>query len=85
MPAPKDPIKYQEWKRKISESKKGKPFRCKNPEERARKISEKLKGKPKPWMKGDKNPIKRPEIKAKQIEGIKKYLKEHPEIKKNTK
>ena len=82
MPAPKDPVKYQEWKRKLSESKKGKPFHCKNPEERAKKISNALKGKPKPWIRENRNPIKKPEVKAKQIEGIRKYIKEHPEIRK---
>lgn len=44
MPSPKDPIKYQEWKRKLSESHKG----YKMPEEIKRKISKANRGKKKP-------------------------------------
>jgi hypothetical protein len=40
MPVPKDPAKYEEWKRKISESKKGK----KMSEEAKKKISDGMKG-----------------------------------------
>jgi 5-methylcytosine-specific restriction endonuclease McrA len=50
MPAPKDPIKYQEWKKKISN--KGKHWKLS--EETKKKISEMWKGKPKPWLKGRK-------------------------------
>jgi hypothetical protein len=51
MPAPKDPIKYQEWKRKLSEARK-KYFQ--NHPEKKKELSE--------AFKGDKNPMKRPEV-----------------------
>jgi len=57
MPAPKDPIKYEEWRRKTSEAKKG---RVVSQETRA-KLSAANKGK----LSGDKNPMKRPEVRAK--------------------
>lgn len=47
MPVPKDPAKYEEWKRKISESKDGK----KRSEEEKKKISESMKG-VNTWSKG---------------------------------
>jgi hypothetical protein len=135
MSAPKDPIKYQEWKRKISEgmkrvmanpeirkkiseahkgkhpseetkrkmselkkgeknpvygkhwklsketrkkmskTRKGKPSGAKGKhwkwlEESKKKLSKALKGKPKPWMKRDKNPMKRPEVRKKISEAL---------------
>jgi hypothetical protein len=47
MPVPKDPAKYEEWKRKISEAKTGK----KRSEEEKKKISESMKG-VNTWSKG---------------------------------
>lgn len=47
-----------ETKKKMSDAHKGKKIS----EEQKRKISDTLTGKPKPWLRGDKNPMKNPDV-----------------------
>lgn len=57
-----NPAKRLEVRKKISDAKKGKP----NP-----KLSIAMKGRKMPWIKGDKHPMKRPEVRAKVSKALK--------------
>lgn len=48
-------LKSDEWKRKLSATRKGKPSYERTPEHK-HKMSNVLKGKPRPWLKGKKRP-----------------------------
>lgn len=66
MPAPKDPEKYALFIERLRRSHRGKKH---TPEERAKiaaSVSKAKKGVPRPDMRGNRNPMRRPEIAAKR-------------------
>lgn len=71
VPAPKDPIKYEEWKRKISEAKRGK----KRSDEEKQKISASMKG-VNTWSKGRSLSDEHKEKISKALKG-RKFSDEH--------